>query len=190
MTGPRFKPLAPAEMTPAQRALAEVIQTGPRQGLRGPFPALLRAPALGDLLQRVGEHIRYRNILPAPLRELAILVAARHWDAQYEWYAHRRLGLEAGLATALVDAIAEGRRPTPLSPDEAAVYGFATELLATKGVSDAHFAAVKDRFGEQGVIELVGTLGYYSTVALILNVDRHPLPEGAVPLPPLPQSSR
>ncbi|HXP30080.1 MAG TPA: carboxymuconolactone decarboxylase family protein [Stellaceae bacterium] len=185
MTEQRFKPLSDAEMTPEQRRLAQAIASGPRGGLRGPFQALLRAPELGDLVQRVGAQVRYKNVLPAPLKELAILVTARHWTAQYEWYAHRSFAIEAGLKPALCDAIAAGRRPETMAADEAIVYGFATELLATQGVSDATFAAVKDRFGERAVVELICTLGYYSTVAMILNVDRHPLPEGVAPMPHL-----
>jgi 4-carboxymuconolactone decarboxylase len=185
MAEQRFKPLSEAEMSPEQRRLAQAIASGPRGGLHGPFQALLRAPELGDLVQRVGEQIRYKNVLPAPLKELAILVTARHWTAQYEWYAHRRFGIEAGLKPAVCDAIAAGKRPETMSTDETIVYGFATELLATQGVSDATFAAVKDRFGERAVVELICTLGYYSTVAMILNVDRHPLPEGVTPLPHL-----
>jgi len=184
MTEPRFKPLSDAEMTPEQRRLAQAIVAGPRGQLRCPFQALLRAPEMGDLVQRLGEHVRYKNVLPAALKELAILVTARHWTAQYEWYAHRKFAIEAGLSAQQCDAIAAGKRPE-LSAEQAVIYDFASDLLTNRSVSDARFAAVKDRFGERGVVELVGTLGYYSTVAMILNVDRHPLPEGATPLPHL-----
>lgn len=185
MTQQRFKPLSDAEMTPEQKTLADAIITGPRKGLRGPFHALLRAPQLGDLVQQVGAHVRYKNILPPALKELAILITARHWTAQYEWYAHRRDGIAAGLSPELCDAIARGERPARMSPDEAIVHDFATELLTTREVGDDTYAAMRDRFGERGVVELVVTLGHYTIVALILNVDRHPLPEGATPLPPL-----
>lgn len=185
MAEQRFKPLTEAEMTPEQRILAHSIASGPRGGLRGPFQPLLRAPELGDLVQKVGEHVRFKNILPQVLKEFAILIVARHWTAQYEWYAHCRIAKEFGLAPAICDALAKGEKPANLSADEAIIYDFATELLQNREVGDPAFAAVKDRFGERGAVELVCTLGYYTTVAMILNTDRHPIPDDATPLPPL-----
>ena len=182
----RFKTLTEAEMTPAQKNLAAAIIAGPRRQMRGgPFQALLRSPELGDIVQQFGAHVRFRSVLPDPLKELAILVTARHWTAQYEWYAHRRMGEQAGLKPAIADAIAAGRRPEGLSPDETVIYDFASELLKTAEVSDKNFDAVRERFGERGVVELVCTLGYYSTVSMILNVHRHSIPAEATPLPPL-----
>ncbi len=182
MSERRFEVLTPETMTPEQRAAAEAIQAGPRgAGLRGPFNALLRAPALCDLVQRVGAYVRFSSALPAPLNEMAICMAGRRWTAQYEFYAHRRLALEAGLDAAIVDAIAAGRRPAKLSDAEAAVYDFASELLGTGQVSDASFAGVKDRYGERGVMDLVGAIGYYSLVSMVLNVERVPLPAGVEP---------
>jgi len=113
---------------------------------------------------------------------MAICMAGRKWTAQYEFYAHRRLALEAGLDAAILDAIAAGTRPAKLSNDEAIVYDFSTELLGTGQVSDASYARVKDRFGERGVMDLVGAIGYYSLVSMVLNVDRVPLPAGVKPL--------
>jgi 4-carboxymuconolactone decarboxylase len=182
MTEPRFKTLTPETMTPEQRRVAEAIVKGPRAGMRGPFNALLRSPALADKAQQLGEHVRFKTSLPPPLKELAILVTARHWTAQYEWYAHNRLAREAGLDPKICDAIAEGRKPAGMSAREAMVYEFCTELLATTQVSDATFAKTREHFGEAGVIELTVTCGYYSLVAMVLNVDRHPLPADAVPL--------
>jgi 4-carboxymuconolactone decarboxylase len=187
MSEQRFKTLTPETMTPEQRTVAEAIQSGPRgAGLRGPFNALLRSPELCDLVQRVGAYVRFKSVLPAALNEMAICLAGRKWTAQYEFYAHRRLALEAGLDAAILDAIAAGERPAKLSNDEAAVYDFASELLGTGQVSDASYAGVKDRFGERGVMDLIGAVGYYSLVSMVLNVDRVPLPAGvAPPLKPL-----
>jgi 4-carboxymuconolactone decarboxylase len=182
MSGERFKALTLEEMSGEQRRVAESILAGPRKALRGPFSALLYSPGMGDRAQKLGEEVRFRNSLPAPLKELAILTVARHWTAQYEWYAHRRLALEAGLDAAIIDAIAQGKCPAKLSPDEAAIYAFASELLAAKEVSDATFAGVQQRFGEQGVVDLICTMGYYSLVSMTLNVNRYPLPDGAEPL--------
>jgi len=178
----RFKPLALDEMNPDQRRMAENLLSGPRKGMRGPFSALLYSPALGDAAQQLGAQVRFHNSLPEPLKELAILLVGRFWTAQFEWYAHRRLALEAGLDAAIIGAIAEGQRPAKMSADEAAIYSFCTELLDAKEVSDASFAGVKDRFGESGVIDLICTMGYYGLVSMTLNVNRYPLPADAVPL--------
>ena len=182
MAAPRFPELTPETMTPEQRKVAEAIQSGPRgAGLRGPFNALLRAPELADLVQRVGAYVRFSSSLPAQLNELAILIAGRHWTAQYEFYAHRKLALAAGLAPAIADAVADGRRPEGMSGDQAAVYDFASELVGTGQVSDAQYAAVLQRWGERGVIDLVGAVGYYSMVSMVLNTARVPLPAGETP---------
>jgi 4-carboxymuconolactone decarboxylase len=187
MSETRFPPLSPEELTDEQRAVVDAIQSGPRgAGLRGPFNALLRSPALCDLVQRVGAYVRFGSSIPAPLNELAICMAGRKWRAQYEFYAHRRLGIEAGLNPDILDAIAVGRRPADLSSDEAIVYEFVTDLLSTGVVSDGPYAAAKDRFGERGIMDLVGAVGYYSLVSMVLNVAQVPLPEGvAEPLPAL-----
>src|SRR5215831_1293847 len=123
MSERRFKELTPETMTPEQKKAADAIQSGPRgAGLRGPFNALLRSPDLCDLVQRVGAYVRYSSSIPSRLNELAIIMAGRKWTAQYEFYAHRRLALEAGLKPEIADAIAKGTRPTGMDADEAAVY--------------------------------------------------------------------
>jgi 4-carboxymuconolactone decarboxylase len=185
MSGRRFEELTPATMTPEQQRVAAAIEAGPRgAGLRGPFNALLRSPELCDLVQRLGAYVRFRSALPPALNELAICLVGRRWTAQYEFYAHRRLALAAGVAPAVLDAIAAGRRPHGLAADEAAIYDFTTALLESGEVSDAAFAAVHARFGERGVIDLIGTVGYYTLVAMVLNVERVPLPDGEPPLAP------
>jgi 4-carboxymuconolactone decarboxylase len=185
---PRFAPLAPEAMTPAQREAAEAIVAGPRGGLRGPFQAWLRSPELAGRLQRVGEYLRFSSSVPQRLNELAILITARAWDAQFEWWAHHRLALEAGLDPAVAKDIAEGRRPSSLKPDEAVVYDFCTELRATRRVSDPVLARALELLGEQGVIDLIGVSGYYDVVSMTLNVAEVPLPDGVeAPLKPLPR---
>jgi 4-carboxymuconolactone decarboxylase len=179
--GRRFKLLAEAEMTPRQRETYQGIVSGPRKGALGPFNALLRSPDVADRVQRVGEYVRFQSVIPAALNEIAILIAGRAWNAQFEFWAHSRLGRAAGLGDELIDAIAQGRRPARMSDDERIVYDFCSELFRDKSVSDATFEAVVDRFGEQGVIDLIVAGGYYSTVSMILNVDRYPLPVGAEP---------
>lgn len=182
MSETRFPTLSPEQMTDEQRGVVDAIQSGPRgSGLRGPFNALLRSPALCDLVQRVGAYVRFGTSLPGALNELAICMAGRKWGAQYEFYAHRRLGIDAGLNPAILDAIAAGRRPADMSNDEAIVYEFVTDLLSTGQVSDARYGAVIDRFQERGVMDLVGAVGYYSLVSMVLNVAQVPLPEGETP---------
>jgi len=179
--GRRFPQLTEATMTARQREAYQGIVSGPRKGAAGPFNALLRSPDVADRVQRVGEYVRFHSTIPAALNELAILITGRFWGAQYEFWAHSRLARTAGLPDAIIDAVAEGRRPSPMSDDERVVYDFCTELFRDKAVSDAAFRAVVDRFGEQGVIDLIAASGYYSIVSMVLNVDRHPLPAGERP---------
>lgn len=183
----RLEELTSETMTAEQRRVADAIQSGPRgAGLRGPFNALLRSPELADAVQKVGEYVRFKSSIPPRLNELAIIIAGRRWTAQYEFYAHRQLALRAGLKAEIADAIAEGRRPTGMDADETIVYDFATELLNTGQVSDATYHRTLARFSERGVIDLVGAVGYYSMVSLVLNVAQVPLPEGEnLPLKPL-----
>ena len=182
-TGPeRLPPLDPERMTPRQREVAEAIAGGPRGGLRGPFQAWLRSPEVADRFQRVGEYVRFQSSIPPALNELAILVTAREWTAQFEWHAHHALAMKAGLPPAIAEAIARGERPEGMDADQSAVYEFAAELHRDRSVSDATYAAVAERFGERGVVDLVAACGYYVAVAMTLNVARVPLPDG-VPLP-------
>jgi 4-carboxymuconolactone decarboxylase len=184
LRGDRFKPLKLDEMTVEQKAVVDSIMSGPRgsmNGLGGPFNALLRSPDLGDRVQKVGEYVRFKTSLPQRLNEFAILITARHWTSQYEWQAHHVLAMKAGLSPAIADDIAAGRRPAAMQADEAAIYDFSRELLDRKHVSDARFDAVRAQFGERGVVDLIGVLGYYTMVSMLLNVDRYPLPEGVAP---------
>jgi 4-carboxymuconolactone decarboxylase len=181
LVGDRFKPLTWDAMSPQQKTMTMNLLTGPRRGMGGPFNVLLRSPEMGDLAQKLGEYARFRPDVPAKLRELAIIVTARHWTAQYEWNAHRRAAAQAGLKEDIIKAIADRKRPTGMQPDEEAVYNFASELLETKNVSDAKFKAVVDKFGEKGVVDIIGVMGYYQMVSMLLNVDRYPLPAGTEP---------
>lgn len=184
--GDRFPPLSPDRMTPEQKAVADAIQSGPRKGLAGPFNAWLRSPALADRMQAVGEHIRFRSSVPRKLNEFAILITARAWNAKYEWYAHYPLALQAGLEPAVAADLAQGRRPGAMTPDEAVVYDFATELRRDRRVSDATFAAARGLLGEQGVIDLIAVNGYYDLVSMTLDVAEVATPpDGALPLPDL-----
>jgi len=148
---------------------------------------LLRSPGVGERLQQLGAELRFKSSIPQALNEFAILITAREWSSQYEWHGHHRLALAAGLPDSVAADLAQGRRPEGMSEDQRIVYDFCTELHRNRSVSDATFAAAKQRFGERGVIDLIAVSGYYVTVAMTLNVARVALPEGvAPPLPALP----
>jgi 4-carboxymuconolactone decarboxylase len=181
LVGNRFAPLQWAEMSEAQKTMTRHVLDGPRTSMGGPFNIMLRSPAMGDLAQELGAQVRFNSGLAAPLREMAILMAARQWTQQYEWNAHKAAALSAGLNPDIVTAIAAGERPRSMQPNEVALHRFCAELLETKHVSDDTFAAAKAAFGEQGVTEIMFTLGYYSMVAMMLNVDEYPMPEGVQP---------
>jgi 4-carboxymuconolactone decarboxylase len=187
LRGDRFKPLTYEELTPEQKTLVEHVLSGERGALTGPYNVLLRSPEMADLAQKFGAQMRYHSSIPRKLNEFAILITARFWNSQYEWYAHQRDGLKYGLNPALIDSLATGQRPSPMEHDEEIIYNFCSELLKNKQVSDATFKTTVDRFGERGAVDLIGTMGYYNLVSMLLNVDRYPLPEGAKPaLKPLP----
>jgi 4-carboxymuconolactone decarboxylase len=178
LIGDRFKPLKYDEMTAEQKTMFENLLKGPRRGAGGPFNVLLRSPEMGDLVQEFGAKMRFGSSLPPKLNEMAIIIVGRHWTSHYEWNAHRAAAARAGLGEPIIQAIAAGKRPASMDADETIIYNFATELLTTKQVSDPVFQAVKDRFGERGVVDLIGVMGYYQLVSMLLNVDRHPLPPG------------
>jgi 4-carboxymuconolactone decarboxylase len=193
----RFQLIPLEKLTPEQQALSEAIKSGPRARLAssgaskpgplgGPFNVWLRSPGIGNLVQQLGEEIRFRSSLAGKLNELAILVTARNWTSQYEWVAHHKLALEGGLDPKIAEAIAQGRRPEGMDADETLVYEFSRELQDSRGVSDDLYARAVARFGERGVVDLISVNGFYVLVSMCLNVDRTPVPPGMpVPLPPL-----
>ena len=181
LSGDRFKPLTYAQMTPAQKAMTDHILQGERHSMNGPFNVMLRSPEMGDLAQKFGAYVRFHSSLSPKLNEFAILITARLWTVQFEWRAHRILAEKAGLSTSTIEAVANGKRPASMQPDEEVVYNFCTELLNKKHVSDATFDAAVKKLGDRGVVDLMGLLGYYQLVSMMLNVDRYPMPEGVQP---------
>ena len=178
MRGNRFKPLTWETLNPAQLKMVESVMSGKRGSMQGPYNVLLRSPELGNLAQQFGAHTRFHSSLPLALNELAILLVARFWTCQFVWWAHQRIAREAGLDEAFIQAIATGQSPQGLAVDVAAVYGFCNELLQTRAVSDSAYAAAVQLFGEVGVVDLMGTMCYYTLVSMSLNVDQYPLPDG------------
>ena len=178
MTTDRLPPLPMDRLDPAQRAAADELIAGPRKGVKGPFIPLLRSPELLARVQKVGEYLRFNSALSTRVSEFATLVVARHCTQQFEWHVHVPLALKAGTSPEAIAALREGRRPEGMDADEACVHDFARELLETHRVGDATYAAALQRFGERGVVDLTGLIGYFVMVSMVLNVAHTP-PERA-----------
>jgi 4-carboxymuconolactone decarboxylase len=183
----RLPPLDPDALTEAQRRAADELIAGPRGGVIGPFVPLLRSPELMVHAQRMGEYLRYRSAIGTRLSELVILLIARFWSQHVEWAIHVPIATKVGMPTDTINAIAAGRRPTTLSDDETLVYDFCLELNVNQDVSDATFDRALARFGEHGVIDLLGINGYYTFLAMVMNGARTaPAEATGTPLLPLP----
>ena len=189
MQSPRLPELSVETFTPEQRALAESIKSGPRGQfkLQGPFAIYLHSPAFGELAQKLGGHLRFKTSIPPRLSEFAILCTGAFWKAQYEWAAHAVLGEKAGVKPETIRALQAGRPPKSAPKDEMAIYAFVTELYAKRRVSTPTFNRVKKILGDAGTVELVGTLGYYALVSMLLDTFKAPLPEGVKPGFPEPK---
>jgi 4-carboxymuconolactone decarboxylase len=179
--GDRMPPIPPEKWTDAQRKAAEEITSGPRKDLVGPFIPLLRSPEYMSRLQRVGEYLRFNTKLGSNISEFIILLIARRWTQQFEWYSHESLALKAGIKPETIKAIAEMHRPTEMTPDETMIYDFVSELHLRQSVSDPVYAQIVNRFGEQGVIDIAGLCGYYTLLGMLMNTTRTPLPPGKTP---------
>lgn len=166
-----------------QQLVHDRIAAGPRGSVGGPFAALLRSPQLCDRVQHVGQYIRFESSLPGRVRELAILVTARHWHAQYEWYAHSNLARHEGLDEAIIAAVRDGDDAPLDDPSLQVTRELTQSLLATGKMPDATHDEATRLLGDRGVIELVTTIGYYCLVSLVLNTAEVPIPADATPLP-------
>jgi 4-carboxymuconolactone decarboxylase len=175
MPGPdRMPPLAAEQMDQAQKAAAAELAAGPRGGVKGPFIPLLRSPELMNRLQKVGEYLRFQSALETRLNEFVMLITSRHWTQQFEWATHYPLALKAGIRQETLDALAEGRRPSAMAEDEEVAYDLCDELFRTHGVCETTYRRAIALFGERGVIDMVGLVGYFSTVSMIMNVAHTP----------------
>jgi 4-carboxymuconolactone decarboxylase len=182
---PRLPALAPDALTPAQQALVDSIRSGPRgqaTQIRGPFAVFLHSPDYGQLAQQLGGYCRLRTRVPPRLSEFAILLTARLWRSQYEWFAHVPHAERAGVTPQTIRALRAGRTPKSSPKDERAVHDFIKELYRRKRVSDKTYARLHAILGDDGMVEFVGILGYYVLIAMSLNVFRMGPPEGE-PLP-------
>lgn len=180
----RIPDLAPEAMNEDQRRIAAKIAATRGGVVRGPFAIWLRHPKLAEQAEAFGSHLRLGTAVPRRLSELAILVTARHWTAQYEWYAHEAAAREAGIADPIIEAIRHRRAPAFEAADEACVWRLCNELYQTRDVSEATYATARDTLGEAMLIELVTIAGFYAMVALVLKSFDAPLPPGVAP--PLP----
>lgn len=178
---PRLPVISDDKLTDRQKELMESIRSGPRGRVSqsGPFGVYMHAPDFGDLTQKLGAHCRYKTGVPPRLSEFAILCTARQWRAQYEWHAHAAIAEKAGVAPETIRDVKAGRAPKKAKKDERAIYDFVLELFKTKRVSERTYKRVNAVLGDVATVELVGILGYYSLVAMMLDVFNVTLPEGA-----------
>jgi 4-carboxymuconolactone decarboxylase len=183
-SAPRLPEIALDRLTAQQQAIVDAINAGPRGRFMnaGPFAVFLHAPTYGMLAQQLGGHLRFKTSVPPRLSEFAILCTGQFWKAQFEWYAHAKIAAEQGVKDATIRALHAGRAPKSAPRDEMAIYAFVRELYARRRVSDATYAKVQKILGDEGIVELVGILGYYVLISMTLNVFRMPVPEG-VPVP-------
>jgi 4-carboxymuconolactone decarboxylase len=182
----RFAPLKPEELTPAQKAWADELAAPPRNGkiTNPPFRAYISSPDLAPKLTALADYLRWHSSLPPRLSELAILITAREWTAQYEWYAHYPHAVEGGLDSRVAAAIAAGTRPEGMRDDETALYDLVTSLYRDKKVTDDVYKAALEKFGERGIMDIIGIIGFYDITSMTLITMQGGVPEGKTP--PLP----
>jgi 4-carboxymuconolactone decarboxylase len=173
----RMPAIPEAQMSPDQKRVMDEIAAGPRGRIGGPFIPLMRSPELMNRLQKVGEYLRFQNTVGLRNSEFAVLIVARHWSQPIEWAIHRPIAEKEGVLPATCDAIAEGRRPDNMTDDETLIYNVLEELRNNRSLSDPTYAQLLKRFGEQGVIDLVAHYGYYSLLAMTMNVARTAVPD-------------
>src|ERR1700710_2614070 len=182
----RFPPLNVENLPPPQKAWAETIAPPPRNAkiTNPPYRAYVRSPDLAPRLSALSDYLRWNTSLPPRLSELAILITARQWTAQYEWFAHYPLALKGGLDPAVLSDIAAGKRPENMKDDEAALYDLVMALYRDKKVTDSVYKAALDKFGERGIMDIIGIIGYYDLVSMTLITMQAGAPNDSVP--PLP----
>jgi 4-carboxymuconolactone decarboxylase len=182
----RLPTIPPAQYSDEQKKAADEFLAARKMPLFGPFEPMMHSPQLMNQARAMGDYLRYHAAIGEPLSEFAILVIAREWSQDYEWFVHYPLALKAGVKPEMAQAIAEGRRPPEMSEDQDTVYSFLTELSRNKQVSNPTFNRALGRFGSKGVVDLTGLSGYYTLLAMQLNVARYPIPKDARPLTRMP----
>jgi 4-carboxymuconolactone decarboxylase len=176
----RFKQPEYEKLTDEQRRVYDEIASGPRGGVRGPLAVWLTRPELADKAQKLGKHVRYKTTLSPRLSELAILLTARIWASEFEWWAHQKNAEKAGVDQAIIEAIRIGKRPAYKALDEQAVHDFTVSLHINRNVSDDVYRRTIEVLGEEGVVDLVGILGYYTLISMTINVFHVEVPLGEI----------
>jgi len=169
----RLPTIAPEQYTAEQKKAAEDFLAARNVPVFGPFEPMMHSPEVMSIARSTGDYLRYHSAIGNTLSELVILVTAREWSQDYEWYVHQPIALKAGISKDIADAIADGRRPVAMSADEETVYDFTIELQKNKRVSDATFSRAEQRFGKKGVVDMVAISGYYTSLAMQLNTARY-----------------
>ena len=169
----RLPTIPPEQYTAEQKKAAEDFLAARKVAVFGPFEPMMHSPEVMSIARSTGDYLRYHSAIGNTLSELVILVTAREWSQDFEWYVHQPIALKAGISKDIADAIADGRRPVTMSVDEEIVYDFTVELQKNKRVSDATFARAEQRFGKKGVVDMVGISGYYTSLAMQLNTARY-----------------
>jgi 4-carboxymuconolactone decarboxylase len=182
----RLPTIAPADYTPEQQQAAKQFQEARGVAVFGPFEPLMHSPEVMSLSRSMGDYLRYHSALGNTLSELVILITARQWSQDYEWYVHYPIAIKAGVPKELAAAIKEGRHPEGMSADETLVYNFCTELHIDKRVSDQTFKQVEQRFGKKGVVDMTAINGYYTLLAMEMNVAQYRAPKDFQPLTRFP----
>lgn len=181
MTDDRLPPIERARWTAEQAECADEIINGPRGALIAPFVPLLRSPELMRHAQRMGEYLRYRSALGLRLSEFAILLVARAWNQEVEWAIHAPIARREGIAVETIEAISRGRRPLAMTADESVVYEFWHEVETRRTVSDATWQSAIALWGPQATVDLLGLLGYYTMLAMVMNAAGTPAPDSDAP---------
>ncbi len=182
----RLPAIDPNDYSEEQMQAASEFEAARNRPVSGPFLLMMHSPAVMSRARAFGDYLRYNSAIGNTLSELVILITAREWTQDYEWYAHYPIALEVGIDQGIADAIAEGRRPPGMSEDEEIVYDFSIELHRNRRVSEVTFQRALERFGSKGVIDLTGINGYYTFLAMQMNMAQWPVPENAVKLPRFP----
>ena len=183
----RLPTIPPAAYTPEQSQASADFEVARKGPVFGPFEPLMHSPQMMTLSRSMGDYLRYKSAIGNTLSELVILIVAREWTQDFEWWVHYPLALKSGISKDVADAIAEGRRPVGMNADEDMIYSYTIELTKNKQVSNATFERVKTRFGTKGVVDLTGIAGYYTLLAMQLNAAQYKLPNGQVGLKRLPE---
>ena len=184
----RLPPIPAGKLTDEQKKSIADFKAARGAEVSGPFWPLLRSPDVMTRARAMGDYLRYKSVLPPRLSEFVILMTARQWTQQYEWNTHYEIAIKAGLKLEVAQSIAEGRRPEGMAEDEQILYDFCTELQHNRSITDATYARMVSKFGEAGVVDAIGIVGYYSLLAMMLNTARTPAGTSTAPiLTPFPK---